>query len=42
VGVFDQGGVELSCDKEIAGTGVMFLYVEDVAEKISFGRSILL
>ena len=28
---FDQGGLALSCDKEIAGTGVMFLYVDDVA-----------
>ena len=29
--LFDQGGLALSSDKEIAGTGVMFLYVDDVA-----------
>ena len=28
---FDQCGLALSCDKEIAGTGVMFLYVDDLA-----------
>jgi predicted enzyme related to lactoylglutathione lyase len=29
--LFDQGGLALSTDEEIAGRGVMFLYVEDVA-----------
>ena len=29
--LFDQGGVALSTDDEIAGRGVMFLIVEDVA-----------
>jgi hypothetical protein len=29
--LFDQGGLGLSTDAEIAGRGVMFLYVEDVA-----------
>ena len=29
--LFDQGGLMLSTSDEIAGTGVMFLYVEDVA-----------
>ncbi|QNL52294.1 VOC family protein [Olivibacter sp. SDN3] len=28
--LFDQSGLALSTDKEIAGKGVMFLYVEDV------------
>ncbi|CAL8981268.1 hypothetical protein RHODGE_RHODGE_02335 [Rhodoplanes serenus] len=29
--LFDQGGLALSTDDEIAGRGVMFLYVADVA-----------
>jgi len=29
--LFGQGGLALSTDDEIAGRGVMFLYVEDVA-----------
>ena len=29
--LFDQGGLALSSDDEIAGRGVMFLYVDDVA-----------
>lgn len=29
--LFDQGGIALSTDDEIAGRGVMFLIVEDVA-----------
>lgn len=29
--LFDQGGLGLSTDEEIAGKGVMFLYVEDLA-----------
>lgn len=29
--LFDQGGLALSSDKEIAGTGVIILYVDDVA-----------
>ncbi|TJV10638.1 MAG: VOC family protein, partial [Mesorhizobium sp.] len=29
--LFDQGGVALSTDSEIAGRGVMFLIVDDVA-----------
>lgn len=29
--LFDQGGLALSTDEEIAGRGVMFLYVDDVA-----------
>ena len=29
--LFEQGGLALSTDNEIAGKGVMFLYVEDVA-----------
>ena len=29
--LFDQGGLALSTDVEIAGRGVMFLYVEDLA-----------
>lgn len=29
--LFDQGGLALSSDKEIAGKGVIFLYVDDVA-----------
>ncbi len=29
--LFDQGGLALSTDNEIAGRGVMFFYVEDVA-----------
>jgi catechol 2,3-dioxygenase-like lactoylglutathione lyase family enzyme len=29
--LFDQSGLAVSTDKEIAGKGVMFLYVEDVA-----------
>lgn len=29
--VFDQGGLQLSTDDEIAGRGVMFLVVDDVA-----------
>ena len=29
--LFDQGGVALSTDHEIAGRGVMFLYVDDIA-----------
>ena len=29
--LFDQGGLTLSSDDEIAGRGVMFLYVDDVA-----------
>ena len=29
--LFDQGGLALSTDDEIAGRGVMFLYVDDVA-----------
>ena len=29
--LFDQGGLALSSDDEIAGTGVMFLIVDDVA-----------
>jgi hypothetical protein len=29
--LFDQGGVALSTDDEIAGRGVMSLYVNDVA-----------
>ena len=29
--LFDQGGVALSTDDEIAGRGVMFLVVDDVA-----------
>jgi hypothetical protein len=29
--LFDQGGVALSTDDEIAGKGVMFLVVDDVA-----------
>jgi len=29
--LFDQGGLALSSDNEIAGRGVMFLYVDDVA-----------
>ncbi len=28
--LFDQGGLALSTDEEIAGKGVMFLYVDDV------------
>ena len=28
--LFDQGGLALSSDDEIAGRGVMFLYVDDV------------
>lgn len=32
--LFDQGGIALSTDEEIAGRGVMFLYVDDlVAER---------
>ena len=29
--LFDQGGLALSSDDKIAGKGVMFLYVDDVA-----------
>ena len=29
--LFDQGGLMLSSNDEIAGSGVMFLYVDDVA-----------
>ena len=29
--LFDHGGLALSTDEEIAGRGVMFLYVDDVA-----------
>jgi catechol 2,3-dioxygenase-like lactoylglutathione lyase family enzyme len=29
--LFDHGGLALSSDEEIAGRGVMFLYVDDVA-----------
>jgi catechol 2,3-dioxygenase-like lactoylglutathione lyase family enzyme len=29
--LFDQGGLMLSTSEEIAGPGVMFIYVEDVA-----------
>lgn len=29
--LFDQGGLALSSDEEIAGSGVLFLYVADVA-----------
>ena len=29
--LFEQGGLALSSDDEIAGRGVMFLYVDDVA-----------
>ena len=29
--LFDEGGLALSSDEEIAGRGVMFLYVDDVA-----------
>lgn len=29
--LFDHGGVALSTDEEIAGKGVMFFYVDDVA-----------
>jgi catechol 2,3-dioxygenase-like lactoylglutathione lyase family enzyme len=29
--LFDQAGLALSSDREIAGRGVMFLYVDDVA-----------
>jgi len=29
--LFDEGGLALSTDDEIAGRGVMFLYVDDVA-----------
>ena len=29
--LFEQGGLALSSDNEIAGKGVMFLYVDDVA-----------
>ena len=29
--LFDQGGLMLSTSKEIAGRGVMFLYVDDLA-----------
>jgi catechol 2,3-dioxygenase-like lactoylglutathione lyase family enzyme len=29
--LFDQGGLALSSDDEIAGRGVMFLYVDDLA-----------
>ena len=29
--LFDHGGLALSTDDEIAGAGVLFLYVEDVA-----------
>ena len=29
--LFDQGGLALSSDDKIAGRGVMFLYVDDVA-----------
>lgn len=28
--LFDQGGIALSTDREIAGRGVMFLYVDDL------------
>jgi catechol 2,3-dioxygenase-like lactoylglutathione lyase family enzyme len=31
--LFDQGGLALSTDDEIAGRGVMFLYVDDVASE---------
>ena len=31
--LFDQGGVALSTDGDIAGRGVMFLIVDDVAEE---------
>ena len=31
--LFDQGGIALSTDDEIAGRGVMFLYVDDVAHE---------
>ena len=30
-GLFDQGGLMLSTSEEIAGQGVMFLYVDDLA-----------
>ena len=33
--LFDQGGITLSTDDEIAGRGVMFLIVEDVAAERS-------
>ena len=29
--LFDQGGLALSSDEEIAGRGVMFFYVDDIA-----------
>lgn len=29
--LFDQGGIALSTDGEIAGRGVLFLYVDDIA-----------
>src|SRR5690606_630053 len=29
--LFEQSGIALSTDKEIAGKGVLFLYVDDVA-----------
>lgn len=29
--LFDQGGLMLSTSEEIAGQGVMFLYVDDLA-----------